>query len=285
VRVTGDDILQISRLVHGLCGIVLDETKGYLVESRLGRIAEAAGCATFAELASKARLSTARALQNEIIDAITTQETLFFRDGSPFEALRHKAIPDLIDRMSGALFGKRLRIWSAAASTGQEAYSMAMTLCELLPDIRTWDVTILGTDISNSAVRQASAGRYAKHEIQRGMDARLLPRYFTEEPGGWKVKDELRAMVTFSRRNLLEPFTELGPFDVILCRNVAIYFDPPARRSLFLRLTERLVPDGYLFVGSSECLTDLGPQFTPQHHCRASFYQPNKKAPSTLARR
>lgn len=274
--VTPEDLTAISRLVYGLCGLVLDETKGYLIESRLSRLATEAGCASYRELADKARLPGKQALQHEIIDAITTQETLFFRDSSPFDALQFKALPDLIDLRLRSGAPRRMRFWSAAASTGQESYSLAMTLCETLPDLAAWDITILGTDISNAAIRQASRGCYAKHEIQRGMKAGLLPKYFRETSDGWKVKDELRAMVTFARRNLLEPFAELGPFDVIFCRNVAIYFDAPTRRSLFLRLAERLTPAGYLFTGSSECLTDLGPQFAPQHHCRTSFYQPQK---------
>ena len=224
--------------------------EGILDRKPTGAIAQAAGCATFAELAYKTRAATDRTLKNQIIDAITTQETLFFRDGFPFDALRNKVIPDLIDRRAGAIQPKRLRIWSAACSTGQEAYSIAITLCETIPDVVLWDINILGSDISNAAVRQAIAGRFAKHEIQRGMKPDLLARYFREEPGGWKIKDELRAMVTFGHRNLLEPFADLGPFDVIFCRNVAIYFDAPTRRDLFLRLAARLTPDGSLFVGS-----------------------------------
>lgn len=282
---TSDDIHAISQLVHSLCGLVLDETKGYLIESRLSRMAATAGCATYRELAEKSRRPGHQALQHEIIDAITTQETLFFRDSSPFDALQFKVLPDLIDHFNRNGLPKRLRLWSAAASTGQEAYSLAMTLRETLPDIRAWNITILGTDISNAAIRQASRGAYAKHEILRGMKPTLLPRYFRETAEGWQVKDELRAMVTFARRNLLEPLADLGSFDVIFCRNVAIYFDAVARRSLFLRLAERLTPAGCLFTGSSECLNDLGPQFTPQHHCRASFYQPQKPpAPAAAVR-
>ena len=192
-------------------------------------------------------------------------------------------IPELIDAKAGTLFSKRIRIWSAACSTGQEVYSIAMTLCELIPDILKWDVKILGTDISDSAVKHASLGQYAKHEIQRGMKPGLLQKYFTEGKDGWKVKDELRFLATFQRRNLLEPFNDLGSFDIIFCRNVAIYFDPKTKQSLFHRLTHQLTPNGYLFVGSSESLTDLGPQFIPQYHCRSVFYQPNKQPAMAMA--
>ncbi len=275
MQVTPEEIPTVARLVNELCGVMLDETKGYLIDSRLGSIAEAAGCASFSEFSQKARAS--RTLQNQIIDAITTQETLFFRDNSPFEALKHKAIPEMIDSKAGTPYPKRLRIWSAACSTGQEPYSIAMTLCELLPDIHSWDVNILATDISDSAVAHASLGRYAKHEVQRGMTPLMLSKYFQEEPSGWRVKEELRGMIRFDRRNLLEQHTGLGPFDIIFCRNVAIYFEIETKRKLFNRLADRLVPDGYLFVGSSESLTNLDPRFIAQHHCRSVFYQPNKQ--------
>jgi chemotaxis protein methyltransferase CheR len=282
MQVIDKEIPIVAHLVEELCGIVLDETKGYLIESRLGSLAEAHGCNNFSEFCIKARNGD-RMLRTHIIDAITTQETLFFRDGSPFEALHHKVIPELIDAKSGSMFSKRIRIWSAACSTGQEVYSIAMTLCELIPDIIKWDVKILGTDISDAAVKQASLGQYASHEIQRGMKPRLLQKYFTEVKSGWKIKDELRFLADFQRRNLLESFADLGVFDIIFCRNVAIYFDAKTKRDLFCRLTKQLTNNGYLFVGSSESLTDMGLQFAPQYHCRSIFYQPNKQPEMALA--
>ncbi len=272
--VTSSDIEAVSGLVIDLCGILLDESKGYLIESRLTPIAEAAGCRSFADLAYQARHSGDHALQTRIVDAITTNETLFFRDQSPYEALQFKALPEMIDSKIGSVYPKRLRIWSAACSTGQEPYSIGMTLCELIPDIHSWDVSILATDISDAAVRQASAGRYSPYEIDRGMKPDLLKRYFNQDAGGWKIRDEVRSLVKFQRINLLETFSALGMFDVIFCRNVAIYFSPQARAGLFNRLANILNPNGYMFVGSSESLADLGPQFAPQHHCRSVFYQP-----------
>lgn len=281
MQVAPEEIPAVAKLVDGLCGVVLDETKGYLIDSRLGSIAEAAGCANFTEFCRKAGFD--HALQNQIIDAITTQETLFFRDTSPFEVLQHKAIPELIDAKVHTAFPKRLRIWSSAASTGQEAYSIAMTLWEMIPDVLSWDINILGTDISDAAVKQASLGIYAKHEVQRGMKPLLLRKYFTEEPRGWRINDEVRSLVAFRHHNLLKPFTGLGPFDIIFCRNVAIYFEDDVKRDLFNRLADRLSTDGYLFVGSSESLTSIGPRFAPQHHCRSVFYQPNKQSAMAMA--
>jgi chemotaxis protein methyltransferase CheR len=278
MQVTPDEFKVLVRLVDDLCGVVLDESKTYLIESRLSKVAEEAGCKNFSELYYKARYDSNKVIQAKIIDAITTHETLFFRDTSPFEALQHKALPEVIDSKSKTANPRRLRIWSAACSTGQEPYSLGIVLHELLPDVASWDIRITATDISDAAIQQASIGRFRDVEIQRGMKPELLNKYFTREPDAWKIKDEIRAMVAFKQLNLLSPFTGMGPFDIIFCRNVAIYFNPMARKSLFERLTRELTADGYLFVGSSESLTDLGPQFMPQHHCRSIFYQPNKKA-------
>ena len=275
MRVIDEEIAIVADLVQELCGIILDESKGYLIESRLGSLAENHGCSSFTEFCQKVRRNGDHMLRSRIIDAITTQETLFFRDGSPFEALQYKVIPELIDARAGTMFSKRMRIWSAACSTGQEVYSIAMTLCELIPDILKWDIRILGTDISDSAIKHASLGQYAGHEIQRGMKPAMLRKYFTEVKNGWKVKDELRILTAFQRRNLLEPFTDLGLFDIIFCRNVAIYFDAQKKQSLFKRLTNQLAGNGYLFVGSSESLMDLGSEFKPRYHCRTVFYRPN----------
>lgn len=279
MQVRPEELQQVARVVQDACGIVLDDTKAYLVESRLSRLAEELGCKSFSEYALRLRSGREPALRSRLIDAITTQETLFFRDGSPFEALQHKVLPEIIDTKSGSPYPRRLRIWSAACSTGQEPYSLAMTLCELIPDWQRWDLNILATDISDSAIKTASTGRYARHEIQRGMRPDMLRKYFHEEHNGWRVRDELRSLISFQRRNLLEPFTALGPFDVILCRNVAIYFEQAVRRDLFLRLADRLTPEGALFSGSSESLSDLGRNFVPLHHCRAVFYQPRKPQP------
>lgn len=282
MHVTPEDIGVISGMVHKLCGVVLDESKGYLIESRLSRIAEDLGCKSFGELNYKIRYHKDPELENQIVDAITTQETLFFRDNSPFDAMQYKVVPELIDVKANTTFPKRIRIWCAACSTGQEPYSIAVLLSELLPDIHSWDVNIFATDISDQAIQKASMGRYAQHEIQRGLKPELLQKYFHQDPNGWKIKDETRSLVAFRKMNLLKTFPNIGPFDIIFCRNVAIYFNPEDRRSLFLRLAEKLQPEGCLFVGSSESITDIDPKFIPQHHCRSVFYQWNKTPETSL---
>ncbi len=275
---TSQDIDAVCGLVIDLCGVYLDASKAYLIEARLGELVKSSGCESYAEFARRARHGTDHTVRNKIIDAITTNETLFFRDCTPFDALTNKVIPETIDSKAGTPFSKRLRIWSAACSTGQESYSIAILLSEMLPDIASWDVNILGTDISDEVVARASRGWYATHEIERGMPPTRLHRFFQPESNGWRVKDSLRALCSFERRNLLDPNSASGKFDVIFCRNVAIYFTPEARRDLFMRLTKAITPEGWLFVGSQESLRDLGPQFTPQQHCRAICYRPNQPA-------
>lgn len=276
--VTPQDLLELAKLIKQLCGLALDDSKGYLVESRLTQLAQEAGCATYVELCRRA-VAGDRQVRTKVIDAITTHETLFFRDNSPFNVLQHRVIPDIIDSKANSPLAKRLRIWCAACSTGQECYSVAIVLSELLPNITSWNVNILGTDISDASIAQASRGHYSAYEVGRGMPPHYLNKYMVREGANWKVRDPLRALVQFDRRNLLENFHDLGPFDVIFCRNVAIYFDAPTRQNLFLRLADRLTPAGYLFVGAAESLADLGPRFAPKMYCRSIFYQPNGAAP------
>ncbi|HYO26210.1 MAG TPA: protein-glutamate O-methyltransferase CheR, partial [Lacipirellulaceae bacterium] len=245
MKLTSGDVDAICGLVLDLCGIYLDESKGYLIETRLADLAQRAGCSSYADLARRVRRGDDVRLQRELVDAITTNETLFFRDMSPFEAMRHKAIPELIDSKANTPYPKRLRIWSAACSTGQEPYSIAMLLHDMLPDPTTWDIRIVGTDISDEAIARASRGWYAPHESARGLPPEYLARYFREEQGGWRVSDPIRACVCFERRNLLESFASLGKFDIVLCRNVAIYFTPAARSDLFHRVAAAMNPGGY----------------------------------------
>lgn len=273
MQLNSQDIDAICGLVHDLCGVNLDSSKGYLIESRLAELARRAGCEGYAELARKARASQEGSLKSEIIDAITTNETLFFRDNSPFEALRHKALPETIDAIAGTPFPKRIRIWSAACSTGQEPYSIAMLARELIPDVDDWDIRITATDVSNGVIRRASQGWYSSHEIDRGLSRRQLDQHFIQRDRGWQIRDEVRYMVHFQRLNLLESFTALGRFDIIFCRNVAIYFTPECRKSVYQRIAQCLNPEGYLFLGSAESIADLETNLQPERHCGAVFYR------------
>lgn len=277
MRVAPHELDALAQLVEDLCGVVLDQTKGYLVESRLSGMLAELGCSSYAELVARVRRGDEKWAQAQLIDAITTQETLFFRDGSPFEALNHKVLPELLDAKLRAGGPPRLRIWSAACSTGQEPYSLAMIVDDLLDGAPEWDVEILATDVSNAALTQASAGVFGSHEVRRGLSDEELARFMEPDGASWRVRSRIKERVTFKRLNLLDPFTGLGEFDVILCRNVAIYFRAEARDDLYRRLMRQLAQGGYIFTSSSESLFDVDPAFVPEHHCRSVFYRPNGK--------
>ena len=270
---TPADIDAVCDLVNDLCGIYLDEQKDYLIEGRLARLVKENGCANYAELARKARGK--QPLKEQIVNAITTNETLWFRDKSPFEALRHKLIPELIDAKSSSPFPHRFRIWSAACSTGQEAYSIAMAFADVVPRIGDWDLQIYGSDISPAAVEQARSGTYNQLEISRGLSQKEIGAYFVRNGSGWRVNDTLRRICRFEVQNLLKPKPNLGKFDIIFCRNVAIYFTPSDRKKLFLNLAKTLNTGGWLLTGSGESLADLGPNWSPKQHCLATCYQPS----------
>jgi chemotaxis protein methyltransferase CheR len=271
--ITRDELGAWSRYIYDICGVHLDETKGYLVETRLSGLARETGAASLSELYYRAK-STPNGLRQKIIDAITTNETSFFRDTAPFELLQHKLIPELIDRRKGGGAARPpIRIWSAACATGQEVYTMGIVLKELLGDLTRYDIRILGTDISDQAVAQASYACYTKLELDRGMSPDKIQRHFTPVNDRWKVRDEIRGLVTFRKMNLLEPFSLPGLMDVVFCRNVAIYFTEPDRARLFRSIGKCLAPDGALVIGSTESLTGLCPEFEPQRHMRTVFYR------------
>lgn len=275
LKILPAEITTISKYIYDISGIHLDKTKTYLFETRLGPIAEEVGCKSFLDLYNKARREPSKAIERSIIDAISTNETLFFRDKGPFELLQHKILPEIIDARipKTATLKTQVKIWSAAASTGQELYSIAITIRELLPNLTPYNIHLLGTDISDSAIAQASYGKYNKFEIERGLSRPLLQKYFTSIGDSWKVRDEIRAMVNFRKLNLMSSFTALGKFDIIFCRNVAIYFTLQDRMKLFNKLADSLADDGFLIIGSTESLTGVCPKFVPKRHLRSIFYQ------------
>jgi chemotaxis protein methyltransferase CheR len=265
-----------SRYIHLICGVQLDPSKSYLLETRFSTLLRETGSATFSELYNKVKADISNGLKKKVIDAITTRETSFFRDTSPFDLLQHKIVPDLIDRRSKFNGNGRpipIRIWSAACSTGQEVYSTAIALKEVLVDLNRYDVRILGTDIADKAVAHASYGHYSKLEMDRGLALEKVSKYFSLEGATWKIRDELRALATFKTMNLLEPFVFPNKFDIVFCRNVAIYFSEQDKIRLFKAIGRVLAPDGYLIIGSTESITALCPEFEPKRYLRAVFYQ------------
>ena len=273
IKITTEELKTIARYVHDHTGIVLDQSKAYLIESRLGPIVRDLNCNNYSELYFKAKTDGLGKIRNRIIDAITTNETFFFRDTSPFELLKHKIFPDLFDRILDGQRAKTLDIWSAACSTGQEVYSIAIILKELLSDVDQWRIKLLGTDISDAAVAQASYGRYNKTEMGRGLRAEQTQKYFMYEGDSWRIKDEIRYMCTFKHQNLLKPFVGMQKFDIILCRNVAIYFSPENRKTLFERIANQLKPGGILIIGASESLLGVSDRFRRKDYMRSVFYE------------
>lgn len=276
VKIKPEEIKVLSNYIYNVSGISIDASKAYLLETRFGKLLEEEGCKSYSEFYHKAKSDTRRVLEKRIINAITTNETLFFRDTSPFDLLKHKILPEMIDARTGKAPQSRsanLNIWSSACSTGQEIYSIAIIIKELLGNNGGHKISLMGTDLSDAAVAQASAGTYNKFEIERGLPREKLQRYFTAAGGNWKIRDEIRAMATFRRMNLMQPFMGIGKFDIIFCRNVAIYFTLPDRKKLFNKIADVLEPDGYLLIGSTESLTGICPRFVPKRHLRSVYYQ------------
>ncbi len=280
--VTALDFAGWKRYIHETCGIFLDDTKGYLIETRLTPLLGATDSGSWAELLAKVKAAGAGKLQRQVIDAITTNETSFFRDTAPFELLRFKLFPELIDRRTKT--GARpipIRILSAACSNGQEAYSALFVLKDLLGNFNGYDIRVLGLDIADAMVAKASYAHFNQLEVERGLAPELLARYFDRAGDSWKVRDEIRAGATFRRANLLDPILASGSFDLVFCRNVAIYFNEADRIRLFRNLGQVLAPEGALIIGATESLTGLCPEFEPKRYQRTVYYQ--KKSHGTPA--
>jgi chemotaxis protein methyltransferase CheR len=276
ISLSPQDIELWITYVKSVCGNNHDASKAYLLESRLSPILLETNSTSWAQFYSKVKNDQTGVLRRKIINAITTNETSFFRDTAPFELLQNKIIPDLIDvkrKQAGSNTTIPIRIWSAACSSGQEVYSTIFVLKEILGDMRGYDVRILGTDISDKVMAQASYAKYSKMDLERGLSQEKISKYFVPDGDAWRIKDELRSLATFKAMNLLEPFMFPCKFDIVLCRNVAIYFSADDRKSLFCKIINTLSPDGYLIIGSTESLAGLCPQYESKRYLRSVFYQ------------
>lgn len=234
--------------------IVLTDDKDYLLESRLGPVANDAGSDGLDGLAEKLRQGRDTALATSVVEALTTNETYFFRDKHPFETLRTVVLPELIAARRPK---KTLRIWCAAASTGQEPYTIAMIVAGLLGHQPDWEVEILATDINQTVLDRAAEGIYRQHEVNRGLPTPLLVRHFQRAGTNWQLKEAIRGMVTFQRLNLLDPWPVRGPLDIVFLRNVLIYFDREVKHDLLDRVHRLLPADGSLFLGGAETTINL----------------------------
>lgn len=239
-------------------GLSLGTDKDYLVRARLEPILKRRSFANLDILADRMRNDAG--LEREVVEAMTTNETLFFRDGRPFDHLREVVLPMM---HSSRPKGATLRIWSAAASTGQEAYSLAMLISEMGPALSGRVFEIVGTDIAREPLARGEAGLYSQFEVQRGLPAKLLVKYFKKEEAGWRINRELREMVRFREWNLLSDLAGLGRFDIIFCRNVLIYFDQPTKARALDAVSRQLSPDGVVYLGGAETLLGLNSGLSP----------------------
>jgi chemotaxis protein methyltransferase CheR len=250
MTVAAADFDFVRRLVADDSALTLDDGKEYLVQARLAPLAERHGLGSVTELIDALRAGTPD-LRRQVVEALVTHETLFFRDAHPFDALRTEVIPQILH--SGD--GRRLSLWSAATSTGQEAYSLALVVREYFPEIS--EVVLLATDISSRVLAQARTGRYSQLEVGRGLPVSLLVRHFDQTGRAWQLHDDIRHMVTFRQLNLARPFRGVPPMDVVFLRNVLIYFDDETRSRLLTQIGRVLRPGGYLFLGGAESIKGL----------------------------
>jgi chemotaxis protein methyltransferase CheR len=257
--VTPLDYEFLRRFLKDRSGLDLSADKQYLVESRLVPLARKAGLPGLAELVQKLK-SGAEPLSAEVVEAMTTNETFFFRDKIPFDHLKATVLPELLRVRASR---RALRIWCAASSTGQEPYSIAMCLRELGSMLAGWRVEIVATDLSHGVLEKSRAGLFSQFEVQRGLPIQLLVKHFTQVGELWQLNADIRAMVQFKQLNLLQDFSHLGGFDVIFCRNVLIYFDQDTKTNVFGRLAKRIEPDGFLMLGAAETVVGLTDAFKP----------------------
>jgi chemotaxis protein methyltransferase CheR len=269
--VTRADYDHLRRLLKERSGLVLSADKQYLVEARLRPIVLKSGFASLGALIGKLRAMDDEALVVEVVEAMTTYESFFFRDKLPFDHFRDTVMPALLAARAGS---RRIRIWCAAASTGQEPYSLAISLKEMGERIAGWQIDILASDFSRQVLEKAKAGIFSQFEVQRGLPIQLLIKYFDQIGDCWQINPDVRAMVQFRHFNLLHEFVHLRSFDLVFCRNVLIYFDHETKVGVLDRIARVIEPDGYLVLGAAETVVGISDGFKPVPD-RRGLYAPN----------
>ena len=264
----------LRKLLKERSGLVLSADKQYLVESRLLPLARKVGAPHLSELVAKLKAPGAEPLIVDVVEAMTTNESFFFRDKIPFEHFREFMVPSLLKARAAR---RSIRIWCAAASTGQEPYSLAMILKEMAAQVSGWRIEIIATDLSNEVLEKARAGLYSQFEVQRGLPVQMLVKYFTQAGETWQISPEIKAMVQYRPLNLLADFSHLGSFDVVFCRNVLIYFDQVTKVGVLERLARITEADGYLVLGAAETVVGLTEVLKPLVD-RRGLYAPNPAA-------
>jgi chemotaxis protein methyltransferase CheR len=260
----------LRKLLRDKSGLDLSSDKQYLIESRLLPLARKAGLANISDLVQKLKDGSS-ALVSQVVEAMTTNETFFFRDKVPFDHFRDLIMPELRKARGNR---KSIRIWCAACSTGQEPYSLAMSLKEMGAVLSGWRVEIIATDLSQEVLEKSKAGLYSQFEVQRGLPIQLLVKYFKQVGELWQINSDVRGMVQHRQLNLLHDFSQLGTFDVIFCRNVLIYFEQDMKINIFGRLAKLMEPDGFLALGAAETVVGLTDVFKPLAD-RRGLYRPS----------
>ena len=265
-------------------GLVLSNEKQYLIESRLMPVARKFGLASISNLVDKLKLEQNGSLADAIIEAMTTNESFFFRDKVPFDHFTQTMLPHMLTARQR---DRRIRIWSAAASTGQEPYTLAMCLKDMDAKLGGWRVEMIGTDLSTEVLEKAKAGIYSQFEVQRGLPINYLLKHFTQMGDMWRISPELRSMIQYRKLNLLESFSSLGQFDIVFCRNVLIYFDNEAKIDILNRIRKTMPEDGFLVLGAAETVVGLTDAFKPVADKRglyqAASASTSAAAPATAA--
>jgi chemotaxis protein methyltransferase CheR len=268
--VTPLDYEYLRKLLKERSGLDLSADKQYLIESRLLPLSRKSGLSDIGDLVQKMK-GGSTALTVQVVEAMTTNETFFFRDKTPFDHFRDSVMPEILKARAGR---RSVRIWCAAGSTGQEPYSLAMCLKEMSAATSGWRLEIMATDLSQEVLEKSKAGIYSQFEVQRGLPIQMLVKYFKQTGELWQINAEIRAMVAHRQLNLLQDFSQLGVFDVIFCRNVLIYFDQETKVDIFRRLASVIEPDGFLALGAAETVVGLTDVFKPFPE-RRGLYRPN----------
>lgn len=269
----------IAAMVRERSGLVLSADKTYLVESRLAPIARRDGYPSIDELVTAIKVRRDSKLIDSVVDAMTTNETFFFRDKTPFDIFEQTILPELVARKRGGT----IRVWCAAASTGQEPYSLAMVADAMGPRMGGCKLEILGTDISERCLEKAKAGIYTQFEVQRGLPVQMLLKHFKKDGDAWKIDDRLKGNIRFRPMNLLDDFRGLGRFDVIFCRNVLIYFDAQTKKQVLERMSSQVEGPGYLLLGAAETVLGVTDTFKPIAGQRGLYVQDPSKLAGRIA--
>jgi chemotaxis protein methyltransferase CheR len=270
----------VSNLVKQKSGLVLSKDKIYLLESRLAPIARQEKLDDADTLLTSLRTKPNQKLNDAVVEAMTTNETFFFRDNTPFDIFQNCVLPHMVDNRPAT---HKLRLWCAAASTGQEPYSLRMILNEQAVKMGGRKTEIVGTDISDKVLEKAKSGIYTQFEVQRGLPMARLVKNFDQQGQNWVIKPELRASINYRKFNLLDSYASLGKWDIVFCRNVLIYFDQPTKADIMKRISQQLAPDGFLFLGAAETTIGISSEFTPVKGMRG-LYQLQDAEPTKFAK-